>query len=126
MPVLQIHALPQKNPERIPKALKDTCAAIAEAYECPIEHVWATWVEIKPGLYVEGRNSADIQPDATHPPIAQLICFEGKSPQQVEKVLLVAAKTLSDGLGISNNIFMTYVEAKSGHVVAGDGLIRNK
>jgi phenylpyruvate tautomerase PptA (4-oxalocrotonate tautomerase family) len=126
MPVLHVRALPQTHPERIENVLKETCMAIAEAYGCEPEQVWATWEEIKPGYYVEGRNSAPTQPDNTHPPIAQLICFEGKSANQIEKVLLVAAKILSEGLGIPNNIFMTYVEASSGRVIAGDGIVRKK
>lgn len=124
MPVLQIRALPQKLPGRIPTALQETCVAIAAAYGCRPEQVWATWEEIPRGFYVEGSHSAEIQPEGTHPPIAQLICFEGKSADEIEKVLLVGAKTLSAGLGIPGNVFMTYVEATSGKVVAGDAVVR--
>ena len=126
MPILRVRSLPQKNPKLIQTALIATCEAIAKAYDCKPDQVWATWEEIKPGMYVEGANPADVQPDSTHPPIAEMICFEGRSPGQIEELLTIAASALSRGLGIPDNIFMTYREAKSGQVIAGDGIIRKK
>jgi hypothetical protein len=124
MPILRVLGLPQGSPERIKSALGDACAAIADVYGCKVEQVWATWEEIRPGFYVEGRVDASVQPADTHPPIATMTCFEGKSAEQIERILTVAAKALSEGLGIPGNVFMTYVEATSGRVVAGDGVVR--
>lgn len=124
MPVLHIRALPQKNPGNNKIALKKTCLAIAQIYGCKPEQVWATWEEIKPGFYVEGNNEALEQPTESHPPICELICFEGKSSDQIERILTTTANVLSETLGIPGNIFITYHEAKSGQVVAGNGLIR--
>ncbi len=124
MPVLDVRGLPQKNPEKVKAALKATCIAIAEAYGCKSEQVWATWQDVSPGFYVEGPNSATTQPESSHPPIAQLTCFEGKSPEVIEQVLLAAGQTLSRELGIPGNIFITYEEARSGRVISGNGIIR--
>ena len=124
MPVLHVRALPQRSPEKIQTALKATCVSIAEVYGCKPEQVWATWEEIKPGMYVEGTNPATTQQNSTHPPIAELICFEGRTLEQIEKLLEIAARTLSHSLGIPDNIFITYREAKSGQVIAGNGIIR--
>ena len=121
-----MRALPQKDSTKITPALKKTTIAISEVYGCSPQHVWATWEEIKPGFYVEGEVDSGEQPDKTHPPICELICFEGKSPEEIEKVLSVAAKTLSSELDIPENIFMTYREAKSGQVIAGNGIVRKK
>ena len=126
MPILSVKALPQKDTRKIQAALRKTCVAISEVYGCKPEQVWATWEDIKPGMYIEGNNHADVQPELTHPPIARLTCFEGKSSQEIEKVLSVASTTLSNSLGLGNNIFMTYDEAKSGQVVAGNGIVRKK
>lgn len=126
MPILHIKALPQSESARIGPALKRTTVAISEIYGCSPSNVWATWDEVTPGWYVEGENEASIQSKNTHPPICELICFEGKSPQVIEKVLEIAASTLSKELGIENNIFMTYREAKSGQVIAGNGIVRKK
>ena len=124
MPIFHIDALPQQNPDIIKPALKKACCAIAEVYGCKQEQVWGIWNEIKPGHYVEGEKEADRQPLSTHPPVGRLVCFEGKSPEQIETTLLIAAKTLSRELGIEDNIFIRYEEAKSGRVVAGNGVIR--
>jgi hypothetical protein len=124
MPVLIVKALPQLNPKMIPPALKKTCIAIAREYGCEPTQVWATWEEIKPGMYVEGDREAAVQPQSSHPPIAELICFEGKSSDIIEKVLLAGARTLAGELGIPENIFITYREVLSGRVVSGNGVIR--
>ena len=124
MPILHIRALPQTNPEKTQPAMKKTCVAISKVYGCKPEQVWATWQEIKSGLYVEGENHVDIQVESTHPPIAELTCFEGKTAKEIEELLSVASSTLSEELGLNGNIFMTYNETKSGRVIAGDGIVR--
>lgn len=124
MPILSVKALPQKDSSIINNALKKTSIAISEVYGCDPSHVWATWQEFDAGHYVEGDVSSDVQPGNTHPPICELLCFEGKSQNEIEKVLEVAASTLSAELQIPNNIFITYREAKSGQVVAGNGVVR--
>lgn len=126
MPILQIKALPQKDQTKVTPALKKTAKAISEAYNCSPEQVWVTWTELSSGHYVEGTTDSDQQPDSTHPPICELLCFEGKSSEEIEDILSKAAKTLSKELGIPNNIFMTYREAKSGQVIAGNGIVRKK
>ena len=75
-------------------------------------------------MYVEGLESADQQPAESHPPIAELICMYGRTPGQIEDLLLAASGALSRTLGFEGNIFMTYREAKSGQVVAGNGIVR--
>ena len=124
MPVLQISALPQPDPDRIGPALRATCKAIAEAYGCPARQVWATWTTIEPGLYVEGDLAVGIQPKDSHPPIGRLLCFEGKNAETIARTLEAAAAALSQELGIPGNIFIEYAEARSGCVIAGDGVIR--
>src|SRR3712207_2001193 len=124
MPILSIKALPQRDHERVQAALKRTCTAIAESYGCKPEQVWATWETLEPGCYLEGDRPAYSQPETTHPPIARLTCFEGKSPEVIERVLKAAAQTLSQELGIPKNIFITYDEVLSGRVIAGDGIVR--
>jgi len=126
MPILHVKALPQKNKVKVKKALAETTLAISKAYGCEQKQVWTTWTELTPEFYLEGTDSVDIQPTHSHPPICELICFEGKAQEVIEETLIVAANTLSSSLGISNNIFMTYHEAKSGQVVAGNGIVRRK
>ena len=124
MPVLHVRALPQPDPSLIKRALKKTCLAIADVYRCPPDQVWATWQEIRPGWYVEGSKSGTLQSSQTHPPLCQLIGFEGKTSVEIEEILLVASKTLSAALKIGDNIYMTYLECKAGQVIAGNGMMR--
>ncbi len=124
MPILHVRALPQHDESKIGPALEKTCKAIASFYNCDPSQVWATWEEIKPGFYVEGEQGAELQPQSTHPPIAQLTCFEGSSDKDIEELLKVASSTLSEALSIGDNIFMTYHEAQSGKVVAGNGIVK--
>jgi phenylpyruvate tautomerase PptA (4-oxalocrotonate tautomerase family) len=124
MPILHVRSLPQKDPSQAKRALKVSALAIAEAYGCGPEQVWVTWQELDAGHYVEGENGVDVQPVSTHPPICELIVFEGKSPEVLEKVLLAAASSLSGALGIPGNIFIHLIEARSGRVIAGDGIVR--
>ena len=124
MPILKVRALKQEDPDKITKALKKTCLEIAKVYECKPDQVWATWEEIKAGFYVEGDIEKEVQPKQTHPPIAELLCFEGLSPFKIEELLKIASTTLSSELELSGNIFMTYHEAKSGRVIAGNGIVR--
>lgn len=124
MPILHVKALPQRYPERVDQAMGDAAAAIAAAYGCRPEQVWVTWEELSPGRYREGKNAASEQPEATHPPIVEILCFEGKAPAVKEAVLTAAAGALTKALGIPGNVFMTYREVRSGEVIAGDGVIR--
>lgn len=124
MPVLSVRGLPQKDEKLIQQALVNACRAIAKVYDCDESQVWATWTDVKPGLYVEGSETAESQPENAHPPIGDLLCFEGSTPEEIEAVLLAASKALSDTLGLGDNIFIHYREAKSGQVVAGNGIIR--
>ncbi len=124
MPILEISALRPTHDVDVPAALTKINLAIAEAYGCDPRHCWATVTWLEPGHYAEGDVAADTQPEATHPPIARLTCFEGKSAEQIELVLLAASRAMSDALGLGDNVFITYFEAKSRQVVAGNGVVR--
>jgi hypothetical protein len=126
VPVIRVHGLPQKDPARVPAALEKACAAVAEAYGCKLKQVWATWQDIAPGHYIEGADAARSQPGETHPPIAEILAFEGRAPETIEKTVEAAAAALSEGLGLDANIFVYYRELKSGQVAAGDGVLRRK
>lgn len=124
MPIVNVKALPQKDPTLISKALKNTCVAIAKFYGCDACHVWATWEEIKPNRYLEGEIAVEIQPAGTHPPMVQLTCLEGSSNIEIEELLKIASATLAEGLALKDNIFMTYHEACSGKIIAGSNIVR--
>ncbi len=124
MPVLDIRALPQEDPSRIPDALSAACRAVAEVYGCAPRQVWAIWTEIPAGHYVEGDVAANFQPKDSHPPIVRLLCFEGQRPETIARLLEAAADALCDALDLPGNIFIEYSEGKSGQIIAGNGIVR--
>lgn len=122
MPIINISALPQKENVDISAALKETFLRVAEVFSLEPHQVWANYQEIKPGHYVEGNTEAHIQPVGTHPPIVELIAFEGRDNNIIEKALITVAETLTKSLEIPENIFLTYKEASSGKVYTGGSL----
>lgn len=124
MPILEISALKPARDVDVPAALTQVNMAIATAYGCDLQHVWSTVTWLEPGHYVQGSLAADIQPSETHKPIGRLTCFEGKSPDEIEVVLLAASRAMSDAFGLGDNVFLTYVEAKSGQVAAANRIER--
>ena len=65
--------------------------------------MWATWEEIRSDYYFEGNVGKIQQPNNTHPPICEIICFEGKTSKEIESILKIASDTLSSELGILGN-----------------------
>lgn len=124
MPVIHISALPQPDPSVVQAALTATCVAVSQVYGCDERAVWAVWHPIEPGAYVEGRVGAETQPADTHPPICEIWSFEGRSEQDIEKILTTLAESLSQALRIPNNVFAVYRDLRSGRVIAGNGVIR--
>lgn len=124
MPILEISALKPAEPIDVPAALAHINLAIAEAYSCDPRHVWSTVTWLEPGHYVEGDCAADTQPTETHKPIARLTCFEGTSQDQIEEILLVTSRALSEAFRLGDNVFVMYFEAKSGQVAAANRIER--
>ena len=90
---------------------------------CPTNQVWATWTSAD--AYVEGDTPATEQPRGTHPPIARLIAFEGRSDQVIEAALFAVARALSEELDLKPDApFVMYDEAHSGRVLTG-GSVRH-
>ncbi len=126
MPVIQIHALPQKADADISKTLKRLTTELAPIMGVKTSSVWATWNPIAPGQFAEGETTADRQPDSTHPPIVNLIAFEGRTPETIETALTRIAEILAAELKLApGNAFITYTEAGSGRVFTG-GKVRKR
>lgn len=124
LPILHVRALPQADTTLIKPALKKACIAIADIYRCSVDQVTATWEEVKPGWFIEGARSAPAQQPTTHAPIAELICFEGRTQEEIEEMLLVTSRILSQTLNLGENIFVRYVEYRTGQAVNGSAIVR--
>jgi hypothetical protein len=123
MPIFEIKALPQKMGIDPQVVMKKLCLEIATVMKIPEHQVWATWDPILPGHYVEGGVSADVQPNSTHPPIINLIAFEGRPDSLMEKVIIRAAEVLSAELKLEKgNVYIQFTETRSGRTYVGGEL----
>ncbi len=123
MPVIQIKSLPQDNGIDTRVILKKICCRVADDLKVPKHQVWGTWEILASGNYVEGDSAPPLQPKATHPPIVNVIAFEGRSQNQINGMLRVIADELCQELKMnSGNAFITFTEAHSGRVYTGGEL----
>jgi phenylpyruvate tautomerase PptA (4-oxalocrotonate tautomerase family) len=124
MPILFVKALPQHTTDAVGQAIRAATSAIATECGCPLDHVWVTWEEISAGFYFEGHTSQNRQPLKTHPPICELVCFEGADQAKIERMLVQLSRAMESALHLEANIFISYRELKAGQVIAGNGAIR--
>jgi phenylpyruvate tautomerase PptA (4-oxalocrotonate tautomerase family) len=124
MPVVRISALPQPGGLEPERALAAVTHALADLLGEEPSETWATWDEIPPGRYVEGGDAPALQPAATHPPLVEVIAFEGRPPDLVERVLTTVAEVLESELRLERgNVFVRYVEAASGRLYTGGAVV---
>ena len=125
MPIVEIQALPQPSHVDPRAAVKAVAQAVAEAMGLPARQVWAAWRTIESGHYVEGDVAADAQPRGTHPPIVNVIAFQGRPEEMIERVLTAVADTLTRQLDLEPGApFVVYTEVKSGRVYTGGAVRR--
>lgn len=125
MPVISIRALPQAPGVDRAAAMSKATTAVAAVLGIDARRVWATWTEVEPGLFVEGDVVAQVQPQTTHPPIVDIIAFEGRPPELVERIVRAVVDALGEGLSLpASNLFVTYSEARSGRLWTGGTLRR--
>ncbi len=123
MPIFEIKALPQKPGVDQQTAMKKLCLEVAALMKLAENQVWATWNTIHPGHFIEGDRAVYEQPEATHPPIVNLIAFEGRDAKLMESVMLKASEILTAELKLSpGNIYMHFTETKSGRTLTGGKL----
>lgn len=54
-----------------------------------------------------------------------ILAFEGRSPEIIERVIVVAAEVLASGLQLERgNVFVNYREALSGRVYTGGEVVK--
>ena len=127
MPLVRISALPQPGGVEPERALAAVTHALADLLGEEPSGSWATWEEIQPGRYVEGGDAPALQPAATHPPLVEVIAFEGRPADFVERVPTTVAAVLERELGLERgNVFVRYVEASGGRLYTGGSVVRRQ
>jgi len=123
LPIIHIKSLPPKKYVEISKALSNLCIRVADELGIDENKVWATWQELQPEYYVEGSKTFNEQPTSTHPPLVEVLGFEGKKSHEIEKILNTIAKNLSELFKVDpENIFISYKECLKGKTFSA-GLI---
>jgi phenylpyruvate tautomerase PptA (4-oxalocrotonate tautomerase family) len=123
--VIRISALPQRSGHPPERALASVTHALAELLGEEPSGTWATWHEIPGGRYAEGGDAPAFQPAATHPPLVELIAFEGRSPELVERMLEIVADVLARELALEpGNVYVRYVDAAVGRLYTGGSIMR--
>jgi phenylpyruvate tautomerase PptA (4-oxalocrotonate tautomerase family) len=124
MPVVSITALPQRGGRPPEQVLAAVTHALAELLGEQPSGTWATWHEIPAGRYVEGGDAPAFQPAATHPPLVEVVAFEGRPPDLVERMLETVAEVLARELDLEpGNVFVRYVEATAGRLYTGGSVV---
>jgi phenylpyruvate tautomerase PptA (4-oxalocrotonate tautomerase family) len=125
MPVIQVKALPPRPGTDVTEAMRRISSGLAESLDVPANHVWITWETIPPWHYVEGSRAAAIQPEGTHPPLVRVQMFEGRSAEEIERVLSLIADLVAEHLGLERgNVFVRYEELLSGRVHSGGSVVK--
>jgi phenylpyruvate tautomerase PptA (4-oxalocrotonate tautomerase family) len=123
MPVIDISALPQREGVDAAAASAALTEAVAAVLGDEPRGTWVVWRTIEPGLYVEGDDAPPVQPAATHPPLVEVIAYEGRPPELVERLLVTVADTLARELRLEHgNVFVRWVEATAGRLYTGGGV----
>src|SRR6478672_6525131 len=100
MPVIEIKSLPANASTDVSETLKSLCTEVAREMDLPARTVWATWETLEPGGYAEGSSAPQSQPEDTHGPLVNIIAFEGRTPEMIERVLHRTASVLTREMGL--------------------------
>lgn len=123
MPVIEVSALPQREGVDAATAAAAVSEAVAKLLGEEPRGTWVVWRTIEPGTYAEGDQAPAVQPAATHPPLVQVVAYEGRPPELVERILVAVAETIARELRLEHgNVFVRWVEATAGRLYTGGRL----
>lgn len=125
MPIIQVKALPQRPGMDIAEASSRISSGLAESMGIPLNQIWITWETIAPWHYAEGDRAAAIQPESSHPPLVRIQVFEGRSAEDLEKMLSEISDLVAEQLNIEKgNVLVHYEELPSGRVHSGGRVLK--
>lgn len=117
MPFIHIKSLPFDPPLNMSPVVEGITKDFANGTGIGLEHVTATWEFISSGNYAVAGEAQHHQPSSTHPVLVDILSPDFNHMQQVEKMLQVAAKSISEHVRIPmGNIFINHRYARSGMV----------
>ena len=127
MPVINIKSLPFEDGVKIHEVLKKLNLSVASSINYKPDYIWSYWEFIKPEHYAVGNKVSAKTTKLSHSPIIEILSFEGKNKEEIERVLRTTAKVISEELDIDiGNIFITYKEVLSGMIFDGGDIVFKK
>jgi phenylpyruvate tautomerase PptA (4-oxalocrotonate tautomerase family) len=123
MPLIEITALPPRSGADASRALKNAAWELSKVLGVPLEKVRAVWVSLAPGHYAEGGSVPDASQSDSHPPIVRIGCFEGRSPEVIEKAIKIVVDSVCRDLKLApGNAFVYYDEFSKGRLFASGAM----
>ena len=117
MPIIEIRALPPRDPSRIPGMLREAAVSGAKAFNVPEAKVWATFEEIRAGWMAEGGASADHPGRETHPPLVLVRALSGRTLEMKKAFLAAVCDAIGRGFEIpATHVWCHYVEMEKPEV----------
>lgn len=126
MPIVQITALPQPSSVDRARVLERVSLALAAAIGCEAGEVWAVWLPIEAGSYAVDGHAPVTQPQESHPPMARVMAYEGRSAEAIARTVEAVGRTLAGCVGLDPScVFVSYEELRAGRVFTG-GKVRGE
>ena len=104
MPLIEITALPQRDPTVRDRVLGAVVSEVAETLGAPPEAVWVVWRSLETGAYAVGAARPGSQPRDSHPPIVRV--FIARPPEAVERVVETIERVVPRELGLTAEPFV--------------------
>ncbi len=123
--MIELQALPQGiGQERIQELLQELAAIASETLRAPLKAVFVIFRPLEAGHYMHMESALPLQTKDSHPPLLRISAFTGRSPEQISDCLRKSANAIALSLNLDpGNVFASFVELQSGHVLTG-GILR--
>lgn len=127
MPMIELQALPQGiGQERLQELLSELAHIASDSLKAPLKAVFVVFRPIEAGCYMHEDSAIPLQTKDSHPPLLRISAFVGRTGEQIAECLRRCAESIELSLGLeSGNVFASYVELQSGHVLTG-GILRRQ
>lgn len=123
MPFVHIRALPQPKEVNIPEILNRICIELGKVIDLPSDETCATWETVQ--FFAHGESVLETQQSESHPLLVDLLAFEGRSPEKIDRMIECVALVVAEGSQISiKNVFVNYREANWNRVFAEGEVVK--
>ena len=120
VPVIEVTALPQADGVDVSATAAAVTRTVAGALGEEPRGTCVVWRTVDARGYSEGGDAPAVQPAATHPPLVEVIAYEGRPADLIGRILVAVADTLAGELRLdAGNVFVRWIEAAPGRLYTG-------